>query len=385
MIATRRALMPTNQHRVFLAIVGAVAIVSLAPSAGAQDLAQLPSIRSYRTVKVADGIYAFITPEERTGFQSGNSVAVIGDDGVLVFDTGNIPGSTRRQIAEIRKLTDKPVRFVVNSHWHPDHNLGNAEYRKAFPNVAVIGTSGTRAGILERVPGYFGQMKGFAPTDSLMKLRLASGKMRDGTDMPPNVRTLWTLATRDFAEFMPELMTATPSAPDLVFDDSLTIVLGHRTVRLVRPGRGNTEGDAFAVIPDAGVVLAGDLVTVPCPFPGTSFFSGWIDALDRLKAVNAPILVPGHGDVQHDYAYVDLVRELLVFTRDQARAAVRAGIPLDTLQKNIDYSDFIRRFGNGDAMRGDAFNNFYRAQAEERAYAEAKFESQGKILPAGKP
>ena len=117
---------------------------------------------TYRTIQVATGVYAFLTPEERSSFQSGNSIAVIGEDGVLVFDTGNIPGATRRQIAELRKLTDKPVRFVVNSHWHPDHNFGNAEYRRAFPGVVVLGTFATRAGILERVPGYLGQVKSFA-------------------------------------------------------------------------------------------------------------------------------------------------------------------------------------------------------------------------------
>ena len=127
-------------------------------------------------MRVADGVYAFITPEERSSFQAGNSVAVIGDDGVLVFDTGNIPSMTRRQIAEIRRLTDKPVRFVVNSHWHPDHTLGNAEYRAAFPGVTVIGTSATRAGILERVPTYVDQMKSFAPIDSVDAPAARDGK-----------------------------------------------------------------------------------------------------------------------------------------------------------------------------------------------------------------
>ena len=115
-------------------------------SAQARSPADYPSVLTYRTVRVAEGVYAFITPEERSSFQAGNSVAVIGDDGVLVFDTGNIPSMTRRQIAEIRRLTSRPVRWVVNSHWHPDHTLGNAEYRKAFPGVTVIGTSATRAG-----------------------------------------------------------------------------------------------------------------------------------------------------------------------------------------------------------------------------------------------
>ena len=275
--------------RFSIAILG---VFSGVRGAHAQDLRSYPSVLSYRTVRVADGVYAFITPEERTGFQSGNSIAIVGDDGVLVFDTGNIPGMTRRQIAEIRKLTDKPVRFVVNSHWHPDHNLGNSEYRAAFPGVTIIGTTATRAGILERVPTYVAQMKSFAPTDSIIRLRLSAGKMRDGSTMPANVRRVWSLLTRDYAEFMPEVLTTKPSPPDLVFDDSLTLMLGTRRVRIVSPGRGNTAGDTYIYLPDERVLLTGDLVTVPGPFPGTSYFGDWIRDLDQLESLHASVIVP---------------------------------------------------------------------------------------------
>jgi glyoxylase-like metal-dependent hydrolase (beta-lactamase superfamily II) len=352
-------------------------------SASAQGSTSYPSVLSYRTVKVADGVYAFITPEERTGFQSGNSIAIIGDDGVLVFDTGNIPGSTRRQIAEIRKLTDKPVRYVVNSHWHPDHNLGNSEYRAAFPGVRIIGTSATRAGILERVPTYFGQMKSFAPTDSIMRLRLSTGTMRDSTKMPDDVRQVWSLVVRDYAEFMPEVLQAKPSPPDLISDDSLTVLLGNRRVKIVSPGRGNTAGDTYIYLPDERVLLTGDLVTFPGPFPSTSYFSDWIRDLDELKALHASVIVPGHGDVQHDYAYIDMVRELLVFTRDQARDAVLRGVSLDSAQKQIDFAPFIKRFGKGDVVRTDAFKSFYPMPAVMRAYEEASFEIQGAIPKPG--
>jgi cyclase len=367
--------------RLRASLLGALAATTL----NAQVPAAYPSVLSYRTVKVAAGVYAFITPEERSGWQAGNSIAIIGDDGVLVFDTGNIPGSTRRQIADIRKLTDKPVRYVVNSHWHPDHNLGNTEYRKAFPGVIVIGTTATRDGILQRVPAYIGQMKAQATTDSLMRLRLSTGKMRDGSPMPDNVRKMWTVSTRDYAEFLPEVSTAVPSTSDMVFDDSLTLWLGTRRVKLVSPGRGNTAGDIFAVIPDAGVLLTGDLVTVPCPFPSTSYFSEWISALDRLAAVKATAIVPGHGDVQPDYDYVTLTRELLAFTREEARAAVRNGVPLDTLQKRIDFEPWIKRFSGGDTIRVEVFNGAYRNPAVERAFEEAKFESQGALPSSRKP
>ena len=328
-------------------------------TAQAQGAASYPSVLTYRTVRVAEGVYAFITPEERTGFQSGNSIAIIGDDGVLVFDTGNIPGSTRRQIAEIRKLTNKPVRYIVNSHWHPDHNLGNSEYRAAFPGVTIIGTSATRAGILERVPTYFGQMKSFATTDSLMRLRLSTGRMRDSSAMPDSVRLMWGLVTRDYADFMPEVAKAKPFPPDLICDDSLTLYLGNRRVKVVSPGRGNTAGDTYIYLPEERVLLTGDLVTVPGPFPSTSYFADWIRDLDELKALHASVIVPGRGNVQHDYAYIDMVRELLVFTREQARAAVLGGVPLDSVRKRIDFEPFITRFSGGDAVRTEAFRSFY--------------------------
>jgi cyclase len=379
--------MPVRDTIRLITIRRFAAVISLAAlcagSAGAQGASSYPSVLSYRTVKVADGVYAFITPEERTGFQSGNSVAIIGDDGVLVFDTGNIPGSTRRQIAEIRKLTDKPVRYVVNSHWHPDHNLGNSIYRAEFPGVRIIGTSATRAGILERVPTYVGQMKSFAKTDSLIKVRLATGRMRDSSKMPDAVRQVWTLVVRDYAEFMPEVVQTTPSAPDLISDDSLTVMLGNRRIRIVSPGRGNTAGDTYIYLPDERILLTGDLVTYPGPFPGTAYFGEWIRDLDELKALHASIIVPGHGDVQRDYAYIDMVHELLVFTRDQARDAVLRGVPLDTLQSKIDFEPFVKRFTNGDVVRTDAFKSFYPTQAVQRAYEEASFEIQGAIPKPG--
>jgi glyoxylase-like metal-dependent hydrolase (beta-lactamase superfamily II) len=359
-----------------LGVLTLLAASAVAP-AQAQSPSDYPSVLTYRTVRIADGSYAFITPEERSSFQAGNSIAIVGDDGVLVFDTGNIPSATRAQIAEIRRFTPQPVRWVVNSHWHPDHTLGNAEYRKAFPGVTVIGTSATRAGILERVPTYVDQMKSFAPTDSVMRLRLAAGKMRDGSPMPDAVRLTWGITTRDYADFMPEVVHTTPSPPDLIFDDSLTISLGARRVQLVRPGRGNTAGDAFLFLPDERVLFTGDLVTVPCPFPGTAYFADWVHSLDALTARGATTIVPGHGDVQHDYTYVAMVRELIAFTLDRARDAVKRGVSPDDFAKQTDFSAFAARFAGGDPVRRTAFENFYVGAAVPRAYEEAKSETTG--------
>ena len=178
-------------------------------------------------------------------------------------------------------------------------------------------------------------------------------------------------------------LQAKPSPPDLISDDSLTVFLGNRRVKIVSPGRGNTAGDTYIFLPEERVLLTGDLVTVPGPFPSTSYFADWIRDLDELKALHASVIVPGHGDVQHDYAYVDMVRELLAFTRDQARDAVLRGVPLDSLQKRIDFEPFIKRFTNGDVVQTDTFKSFYPVPAVMRAYEEASFEIQGAIPKPG--
>jgi cyclase len=100
--------------------------------------------RSYQTVNVAPGVYAFIAPEARVGLVSGNSVAVVGEDAVLVVDSGHFPTLTRRMIGEIRRLTDKPIRFLVNTHWHPDHHSGNGVYRELVPEIIIVSTEYTR-------------------------------------------------------------------------------------------------------------------------------------------------------------------------------------------------------------------------------------------------
>jgi len=110
------------------------------------------AMKGYETVKVADGIYAFISPESNGAIVTGNSVAIIGDDGVLVVDSGHFPSLTARMIEQIRQWTDNPVRFPVNTHWHPDHNSGNGLYRRTFPGLQIISTTTTRAEIETVLP-----------------------------------------------------------------------------------------------------------------------------------------------------------------------------------------------------------------------------------------
>ncbi len=390
LLTATRPSIPLSMARVVLLRFCTLAMAALlSPICGAiahgSDGPPYRSVLSYQTIKVAKGVYAFVTPEERTGLQAGNSVAVVGDSAVLIFDTGAMPSVTRRQIAELRTFTNKPVRYVVNSHWHPDHTLGNHEYRSAYPAARFIGTAATRQGITDRAAGFIDEVQGFRTTDSLMRVRLATGTMRDGSTMSPTTRTMFELTTRDFSEFAPEVARAIPLTSDQLFDDSLTIQLGGRIVHVVTHGRGNTAGDAYVIVPDVSVLLTGDLLTFPCPFPGTAYFIDWVPVLDRLRAIGARRIVPGHGDVQTSDAFLDQTRALLAFTRDQAAAAVKRGLTLEQFSAEVSFSAFVPTFVGKDIVRGEAFRGFYVEAAVPRAFLEASLAAKGELAPPYPP
>ena len=92
-----------------------------------------------RTVtKLAEGIYLIRHKNAPDHFSQGNTVVIIGDTGVLVVDSCYLPSSAREDIAQIRQWTNKPVRYLLNTHWHNDHNQGNAAYADAFPELTII-------------------------------------------------------------------------------------------------------------------------------------------------------------------------------------------------------------------------------------------------------
>jgi cyclase len=332
-------------------------------------------ITSYETVKVADGIWAFIAPETQSGLVSGNSIAIIGDDGVLVVDTGMIPSLTRRMIAEIRQKTDKPVRYVVNTHWHWDHNFGNFVYRDEFPNVTIISTPFTRTSMAEfngKVLSLYRE-RGTGMVEKLRK-SLAEKKNADGTAMTPEqVETKEALA-HDAGLAMPEIQKGRIELPNQTFTDSLTLFLGKREVDIRFLGRANTAGDAIVYVPDAKALMTGDLLVGPIPFGTGSYVTEWIAAMKKLDAMDETVIVPGHGPVEHDREHLHTITALLESIDTQVRAAVQAGLSLDETRKKVDISKFTEQLTAGIASGKRNFEQFFVTPMVELAYKQAKGE-----------
>lgn len=354
------------------AVLGLSVVVS-ALGSGRIARGELPASKTYETVRLGEGVYAFISPESNTQLVSGNSLAVIGENGVLVVDSGNFPTLARKMVADIRRLTTQPVRYLVHTHWHPDHLMGDSAFQDAFPGLVVVSTDFTRARIADSAPKYVqGTIeKGDAYAETL-RARVRSGREKDGSPMEPAAKSLYEKAIADIEIAVPEFRQARPVLPDVTFDRTLTLSLGKREVRVSFLGRANTGGDAVVYVPDAKILAAGDILVSPTPYAFGSYPGEWIEVLRTVMAFHAAAIVPGHGPVMRDSAYPELLVELLESVRAQAGVAVRQGASLEETRKRVDLEGFRKRFAGDDPERRRAFQDGFVVPAVDRAWQEAK-------------
>lgn len=355
-----------------LVLLSAVA----APAAAAQ--AAYPGPR-YTREALAPGVWAFVFHNE-LGDQAnvdGTAVVIVNDDDVIVVDAQWTPRTARRVIAEIRRLTPKPVRYVVNTHWHGDHWFGNQAYREAFPGVEFIAHPNTLADLEANEIPSLGPSRDSALPAAIRGLeeRYRTGVRRDGKPLTAADSAAVRRQLAAFRWAIPAAREIRPLRPTLLVADSLVLWRGDRAVVIRFLGRGNTRGDLTVWLPREQVLVTGDLLVNPVPYSFGSYLSEWVATLTRLRALPARVIVPGHGAIQRDWAYLDLVTELLRSTVAQARGAVERGLDLAATRGAVDLSGLRARFTGGDPLRERAFDAFFITPAVERAWLEARGET----------
>ena len=354
-------------------IVAAVAVLAVVGCGGASANPRSP-FTHYDTVQLAGGVYAFVAPDDDSGIVNANTLLVVGDDGALVVDTGQFPSLTRRQVAEIRRLTSQPVRYVVTTHWHGDHQMGNVVYREAFPGVVFVAHDETRRFELRSWPRSLARAKDdAAKAVAQAEQMLHAGTRPDGRPLGDRDRAHLEALVSDMRLYPAEVDAATFVPSGLTFGDHLTLALGRREVRVMHLGRGNTAGDAVVYVPDAKVLATGDLVVAPTPFAFGSYIGEWQRTLDALMAIDATTVLPGHGPVMHDFTYARRVRDALASIQAQVNAAVAAGKTLEETKAAVKLDAVAAGFAAaGDEFRIGGLAGAFVAPAIERAYQEAK-------------
>jgi glyoxylase-like metal-dependent hydrolase (beta-lactamase superfamily II) len=231
--------------------------------------------------KIAEGVYAAIGSEG--GKAGSNAGFIVGDNGVVVIDTFEDVAPARDLLAEIRKITNLPIRFVVNTHYHLDHTGGNAVFAQAGATI-----------LAQR------NLRGWLRTENLKFF---------GANPKPEQKA----------------MVEALVLPDEVYTQAVDIYLGKRQVK-VRYMLGHTGGDSVVTVPDADVVFAGDIVWqkhLPNLIDATT--TDWVKTLEKLLADHpSGTFVSGHGDVA-SAADVHDFHDYLVTLRDAVAKAQAAG------------------------------------------------------------
>lgn len=243
--------------------------------------------------QLGPGVYAAIDgPEHQSGSNAG---FVIGDDGVLVVDAFFTPEAARALVGEIRRLTPKPIRYVVNTHYHADHTGGDQVLRDA--GAVIIAHKNVRGWVRVNNINLFGDR--ITPE---LKARIAALPL-----------------------------------PDVVTDKDLTVWLGSRKV-VVRTVLGHTGGDLTVAVPDAHVLFAGDMLwrkVAPNLIDGSVAQWQQTDAdFAAMPDAAQTRFVPGHGDVA-DVADVREFRGYLLDIRRLVGAGRKAQVKDEALVQSV--------------------------------------------------
>jgi cyclase len=309
-------------RQAMLVIIGLVAGLCASLPARSQENEARPVV----VRQIASNLYFFYD------YSGSNSVFLVTDEGVLVIDTRQHPRAGQDLIERIRKITDKPIRWVINSHFHGDHTFGNAAFKQQGATFVAHKETARLMQLVQpkemaRRMGYF-KSHGYDPNE--VKLIL----------------------------------------PDVTFDTTMTIKLGGREVRLFYLGPGQQDGDAFVLFPHARALFTpGSFAKHSMPnMAFTTSVDNWIKLLDQVSAMDVDVLLPGHGDV----ATRADVKELSGMLADEyatVKDAIARGVPLAEAQRTLTFPQY-KDWRNYGRLKNEITALYELIQTGRRSYYE---------------
>ena len=261
---------------------GALAILLGAGTASPEDLFELKKVR--------EGVWAAVA--RPLPVINCNAAVIVLEDGVMVVDTHSRPSAARALMAQIRGLTDKPVKWVVDTHFHWDHYQGNQAYVGAWPSgTEIIASRATREAIESRgIP----RVRHEIVTVPRQLERLRAERVRAATDVDRK-RLDDEIAARE--AYLAELRSMEVTLPTLTFETGLVLHRGARSVHILWLGKGHTDGDTVVYLPQDRVIVTGDLLHAWMPYMADSHPYDWIRTLEAAATLDFDTVIAGHGDV----------------------------------------------------------------------------------------
>lgn len=239
--------------------------------------------------KIADNVYACVDVRNSMPSNSfgANAGVVVGSRGIAVIDTLISAKEAKRLLADIRAISDKPVRYVVDTHSHLDHTFGNSLFEKA--GAVVVSQEATKREMLA------GSEKTLA-------------------------------AAKDFGLTAQDMEGTVIAYPELTFGDRMRIDLGGVEVELMYPGPSHTDGSILVFLPGRKILFAGDvLFTNYHPYMADGNIDGWVKTLDFVLSLDAETIVPGHGPVSTKRDVREMKEYVVTFDRKARELAAKSG------------------------------------------------------------
>lgn len=299
-------------------LVAIVLFLSAVALAGQQAAAEI------KAVPVAGNLY-FVE-----GLEGGNVAFLVTGEGVLVVDSGTTPEEGKRIVEEIAKKTDKPIRYLVLTHYHGDHSFG----LQAYPAAMVVISQQNTADNIHRLnePRIRGAMEKQMPEMiAAQKIKVDGLRKKKGRDLKKEEERLKALE----AEFG-QLKEFRFVYPAVTYDSKLRISLGGEMIEVSYPGRAHTNGDSLVYFPGLKVLHTGDLLFVGSyPYIGGEAgadTANWSEKLKEVSGWDVEKIIPGHGPLADKQA-LQRMAAYLTDLREAVKRAIAAGQTLEQAKK----------------------------------------------------
>lgn len=284
--------------------------------------------RAFTFNRIQDGIYHAVGTGNLVVMS--NATIIEGDTDVLVVDSHVSPSGAWALREELKAVTTKPIRWVVNSHYHFDHSHGNQVYG---PDVEILGHEFARQQILAGKsmdsPAREFYVGGIPAAITGLEQRLAAA-----TDDSARATLQRQLALQ--RAFLEGTNAVRPTPPTITLTQTMTLHRGSREIRLLFLGRGHTAGDLVVYLPKERIIATGDLLVEGTSYLGDAFVTEWIETIEALKQLDFDTVLPGHGAAFTGKAKLDHWQAYLRDFWAQAQTFHKAGTPWETAARQVD-------------------------------------------------
>jgi len=293
--------------------------------------------RAYKFERIADGVY--YATSAGTMATGSNNVVIVGDDSLLVVDTGTSPAAARAMVEDVKLISPKPVKYVVNTHFHYDHVNGNQVYAGTAQIIGhdYVKYAIEKLDVLHREPYLTSQLTNVPNRIEQLKTQIASAQ--DAARKETLERQL-----KVAQEGFDALKEVKPTPPTKTYAKRLDLKVGKHDVQLLFLGRGHTDGDTVVYLPKEKIVCTGDLMESGIAYMGDAQFDEWVKTLEALKGVDWQTDLPGHGAPFHDKALVTAFQSYLTDIVKQGRELKKQGVSADDAAKRIDLTSHQKDF-----------------------------------------